>query len=60
MSWMKFINPMIKHKTFGKKITIISKEYVIFHILIILNDKKFDDKDCCIGRTDAFCDAHFG
>ncbi len=57
---MKFINPMIKHKTFGKKITIISKEYVIFHILIILNDKKFDDKDCCIGRTDAFCDAHFG
>jgi len=40
--------------------TIISKEYVIFHMIIILNDKKFDDKDCCIERIDAFCDAHFG
>jgi hypothetical protein len=42
---MKFINPMIKHKTFGKIIRIIYKEYVIFHMIIILNDKKFDDKD---------------
>lgn len=60
MSWMKFLNPIIKDKTFGKSFTIISKEYVIFHMIIILNDKKFDDKDCSIGRIDAFCDAHFG
>ncbi len=49
-----------KAQDIWKSFTIISKEYVIFHMIIILNDKKFDDKDCCIGRTNAFCDAHFG
>jgi hypothetical protein len=29
-------------------------------MIIILNDKKFDDKDYSIGRTHAFCGAHFG